>query len=258
LRKLLLTGAIALIPGAAEQLLCGVIVSIIYAVLVASCLPFEHAGDNRLALVDAVQVLLTLMLGMYIYQRNEANGAARDSTAIFCDVLLLVLNFAVIFVAIVQAPPIVMAYNFLMVKCCRCCKKTRTSKTDDDGASIVGTAADSGTTVVSNSSSGGGDSKFRGAAVVSNSTSGGGGGSKIADGDTNPLHHRTTLAALSPSSAHAMPSTENPLLTKQLAPQSKSGGIEMMSATEKMDARRKRRVERRAERRHNRVVQGAR
>ena len=122
LRKLILTGAIALVPGVSEQLLLGVLVSIAYAVLVAYALPYASHADNRVALVDAVQVLVTLLIGLYVNQRVAAeDGAApRDTIAVVCDVALVALNVAVVVVAVGQQPPFVALFNALGAKCRGC------------------------------------------------------------------------------------------------------------------------------------------
>ena len=139
LRKLILTGAIALVPGAAEQLLLGVLVSIAYALLVCLARPYAAPADNRVAILDAIAVLLTLLLGLYVEQRvalsamkesasasvssSSATETERDWNAVACDVALVCLNIVVVVAAVIQQPPFVSCYNTLVKKCP--CKKHR-------------------------------------------------------------------------------------------------------------------------------------
>ena len=174
LRKLILTGAIALVPGVSEQLLLGVLVSIAYAILVACAQPYASRADNRVALVDAVQVLVTLLIGLYVNQRIAAEGGAaqRDTIAVVCDIALVALNAAVVVVAVGQQPPFVALVNALGAKCRGCTAR------GEEASPPVGA-----------SRCGGADDAHGDAAVV-------GGGARAAAPFAPPLHLRAAAKAM--------------------------------------------------------------
>jgi hypothetical protein len=108
MRKMILTGALVLFSaGTAPQVVVALTVCILWFGLVSNLKPFESDTDDRLAQVEGLQVLFTLMIGL-VLQLSEAQaeddgeevGAGGDALGVF----LIVLNVVVVCLALIQQP----------------------------------------------------------------------------------------------------------------------------------------------------------
>jgi hypothetical protein len=107
MRKMILTGALVLFgAGTSQQVITALIVCVIWYGLIANLHPFGEATDNRLAQVEGLQVLFTLMIGLVLQlQRERAkSGDAGEVNSEILGVTLIVLNVAVVGLAILQQP----------------------------------------------------------------------------------------------------------------------------------------------------------
>ena len=104
MRKMILTGALVLFgAGTAAQVVAALAVCILWLTLIANAKPFDDDVDDRLAQVEAIQILFTLLIGLVLQlQATSEQGTKEDEDAL--GVVLIVLNLAVIALAFIQQP----------------------------------------------------------------------------------------------------------------------------------------------------------
>ena len=125
-RKLLLTGVIVLLANGDSkllQLLAAIIVCLFYLVLVTSYQPFTDARDDRLAVAEALQMLLTMIIALAL----ALDDGKDEQTTEYLGYLLIALTVFVLGLAVYQLPLIDLISHF----CCCCCPKEE--EEDGDG-----------------------------------------------------------------------------------------------------------------------------
>lgn len=118
-RKMILTGALVLFgAGSTPQVLTALAVCILWFALIANCKPFAANSDDRLAQVEGLQVLFTLLLGLVI--QIEAN-ASKDTTKTGAwgdqdslAMILIAMNCIVVLLAVVQQPIVLKIFSKLI------------------------------------------------------------------------------------------------------------------------------------------------
>ena len=105
-RKMILTGALVLFgAGTAAQVVVALAVCIFWFGLVANQKPYEDDTDDRLAQVEAMQVLFTLLIGLVLQlQRSAAKNGEQEFDNNSLGIALIGLNCVVIALALVQQP----------------------------------------------------------------------------------------------------------------------------------------------------------
>ena len=104
MRKMFLTGALVLFgAGTSPQVVTALAVCILWLTLIANLNPFGDDVDDRLAQVEAIQILFTLLIGLVLQlQATSEEGTKEEENAL--GVVLILLNLAVIALAFVQQP----------------------------------------------------------------------------------------------------------------------------------------------------------
>jgi len=104
MRKMILTGALVLFgAGTTPQVVTALAVCILWLTLIANLNPFGDDVDDRLAQVEAIQILFTLLIGLVLQlQATSEEGTKEEENAL--GVVLILLNLAVIALAFVQQP----------------------------------------------------------------------------------------------------------------------------------------------------------
>jgi len=104
MRKMILTGALVLFgAGTTQQIVTALAVCIFWFGIIANLNPFEDEIDDRLAQVEAIQILFTLLIGLVLQlQATSEEGTDGEEDAL--GVVLIVLNLAVIAFAFIQQP----------------------------------------------------------------------------------------------------------------------------------------------------------
>ena len=104
MRKMILTGALVLFgAGTTPQVVTALAVCIFWFGIIANLNPFEDEIDDRLAQVEAIQILFTLLIGLVLQlQATSEEGTDGEEDAL--GIVLIVLNLAVIALAFVQQP----------------------------------------------------------------------------------------------------------------------------------------------------------
>ena len=122
MRKMILTGALVLFgAGTTPQVITALAVCIAWFALVANTKPFGEDVDDRLAQVEALQVLFTLQLGLVLQlQAASADGTEADDESL--GVLLVALNCIVVALALVQQPIVRIVADRVCVRLYRRCK----------------------------------------------------------------------------------------------------------------------------------------
>ena len=118
-RKLFLTGVIVLLSAYSQllQLLVAILVCTVYLVCVTSFQPFIDARDDRLAVAEALQMLLTMIIALALSMDDGEDPA----TTQILGYVLIGLTVAVICLAIYQLP-LGDLVSHIWDKCCSCCK----------------------------------------------------------------------------------------------------------------------------------------
>ena len=102
MRKMILTGALILFDsGTAAQTVAALAVCVGWIMLVTNLNPFEEVLDDRLAQVEALQMLTTLIIGLVLQLQDASEDKALGERANIGYVLVL-LNVIVIALAAVQ------------------------------------------------------------------------------------------------------------------------------------------------------------
>tara|TARA_B110000208_G_scaffold85881_1_gene108806 strand:+ start:3086 stop:10813 length:7728 start_codon:yes stop_codon:yes gene_type:complete len=131
LRKLMLTGVIVLLSQISElvQLLTAILVCVIYLVCVTSFQPFIDPRDDRLAVAEALQMLLTMIIAMAL----SLDTGEDPQTTTFLGYVLIGLTVAVIGLALYQLPLMdLVTYIFdTFCGCCKCCGDDEDDEEDD-------------------------------------------------------------------------------------------------------------------------------
>ena len=104
MRKMILTGALVLFgAGTSPPVVTALAVCILWLTLIANLNPFGDDVDDRLAQVEAIQILFTLLIGLVLQlQATSEEGTKEEENAL--GVVLILLNLAVIALALVQQP----------------------------------------------------------------------------------------------------------------------------------------------------------
>jgi hypothetical protein len=104
MRKMILTGALVLFgAGTTPQVVIALAVCIFWLQLVTNLKPFGEDVDDRLAQVEGMQVLFTLLIG-HVLQLQAATESSTASEENSLGVVLIILNCIVIALAVVQQP----------------------------------------------------------------------------------------------------------------------------------------------------------
>lgn len=112
---MILTGALVLFgAGTAAQIVVALSVCIIWFGLVANLKPFGEEVDDRLAQVEALQILFTLMIGLVLQLQAQTDG---DDPQNELGGILVSLNIVVVVLALIQQP----VFRILATKCCAPC-----------------------------------------------------------------------------------------------------------------------------------------
>lgn len=121
MRKMVLTGALVLFgQGTTAQVVTALAVCIMWFALIANTKPFGEDVDDRLAQVEALQVLFTLLMGLVLQlQAATADGAQADDEAL--GAVLIALNCIVVALALVQQPIVRTVADRACIRPCRRC-----------------------------------------------------------------------------------------------------------------------------------------
>ena len=120
IRKLLLTGVIVLLANMNSkliQLLAAIIVCLVYLVLVTSYQPFVDVRDDRLAVAEALQMLLTMIIALALSLNDDGDAETTE----YLGYLLIALTVFVLALAVYQLPLLDCIQHFCC--CCCCCKR---------------------------------------------------------------------------------------------------------------------------------------
>jgi hypothetical protein len=113
MRKMFLTGALVLFgAGTTAQVVTALAVCILWFGLIANLNPFSDAVDDRLAQVESIQVLFTLLIGL-VLQLQALSPEGNDDGKEALGIVLITLNLAVIALAFVQQPIVLTVANRL-------------------------------------------------------------------------------------------------------------------------------------------------
>ena len=128
MRKMILTGALVLFgAGTTPQVVAALAVCIGWCTLIANVKPFGDDVDDRLAQVEALQVLFTLLTGLVLQlQAANRDGTQADDEAL--GIVLISLNCIVVALALVQQPIVHKVADRLCVQLYRRCKDLGASK----------------------------------------------------------------------------------------------------------------------------------
>jgi len=104
MRKMFLTGALVLFgAGTTPQVVTALAVCILWFGIIATLKPFDAAIDDRLAQVEGIQILFTLLIGLVLQLQAAVDGGSKEEEEVL-GVVLIILNLAVIALALVQQP----------------------------------------------------------------------------------------------------------------------------------------------------------
>ena len=104
MRKMVLTGALVLFgAGTTPQVVAALAICILWFGLIANLKPFGDDADDRLAQVESIQVLFTLLIGL-VLQLQALSPEGNDGDEEALGIVLITLNLAVIALAFVQQP----------------------------------------------------------------------------------------------------------------------------------------------------------
>ena len=122
MRKMVLTGALVLFgAGTTPQVVTALAVCIFWFALITNAKPFTHDADDRLAQVEGLQVLFTLLVGLVLQlQANSGATSTEEETAM--GVVLVALNMIVVVCAAVQQP-IFLKMVARVLACVRNCRR---------------------------------------------------------------------------------------------------------------------------------------
>ena len=144
MRKTVLTGALVLFgAGTTLQLLAALAVCILWLALVANLKPYAEGIDDRLAQVEGLQVLFTLLVGL-VLQLQQASALASEGTSggaqseVLLGLFLIAFNIVVVTLAVAQQPIVHWAARKAMLPLrARCCPN-HCSCLDDAAAAAQG------------------------------------------------------------------------------------------------------------------------
>ena len=106
MRKMILTGALVLFGAdTSAQVVTALAVCIVWFAMISNFKPFGEDVDDRLAQVEALQVLFTLLLGLVLQLDAAAKVSETSSDDRFgLSIVLIALNCVVVGLAIIQQP----------------------------------------------------------------------------------------------------------------------------------------------------------
>lgn len=136
MRKMILTGALVLFgAGTTPQVVTAITVCILWFALISNLKPFGEVVDDRLAQVEALQVLFTLLIGLVLQldAATEKNERMDDASV---GIVLIGLNSIVVGLALIQQPIVRIIVTRLAQCPLRCAEKIR-GKRDWEKAWIV-------------------------------------------------------------------------------------------------------------------------
>ena len=121
--QMILTGALVLFgSGKTEQIVTALIICIAWVVIVANCSPFHERVDDRLAQVEALQMLFALLTGL-VLQLKAADVASNVSERNALGFVLIALNCFVIALALAQQTFIGTLAEKFVAPFRRCCMR---------------------------------------------------------------------------------------------------------------------------------------
>jgi hypothetical protein len=123
MRKMILTGALVIFgPGTSVQVVTALIICIAWIMLLSNLGPYDSDLDGRLAQVEALQVLFTLLIGLVLQlealQSEAGRGAGNPQNSL--GAALIVLNVAVVLLAVIQQPLVLILWKKLSAAPRRC------------------------------------------------------------------------------------------------------------------------------------------
>ena len=102
---MILTGALVLFgAGTAPQVVTALAMCVVWFGLIANFRPFCDSVDDRLAQAEALQVLFTILIGLVLQLEQGAQDTSTTMDKNNLGVVLIVLNCAVLLLALVQQP----------------------------------------------------------------------------------------------------------------------------------------------------------
>ena len=105
MRKMLLTGALVLFDaGTTPQVVTALTVCIAWFALIANLKPFVESVDDRLAQVEGLQVLFTLLIGLVLQLEAATDGDSGGMDDTTLGFVLIALNSIVVGLALIQQP----------------------------------------------------------------------------------------------------------------------------------------------------------
>jgi hypothetical protein len=158
MRKMLLTGALVLFGASTTpQVVSALAVCILWFALIANLKPYQDAVDDRLAQVEGLQVLFTLLIGL-VLQLEAANELASSSSSSSASnpsfksneeglgVLLILLNVVVVGLALLQQPLFLIMWRCIAERVRDVRGKVATQRAGDGGAEQAPARVDGGKT----------------------------------------------------------------------------------------------------------------
>jgi len=158
MRKMLLTGALVLFGASTTpQVVSALAVCILWFALIANLKPYQDAVDDRLAQVEGLQVLFTLLIGL-VLQLEAANELASSSSSSAASnpsfksneeglgVLLILLNVVVVGLALLQQPLFLIMWRCIAERVRDVRGKVATQRAGDGGAEQAPARVDGGKT----------------------------------------------------------------------------------------------------------------
>jgi hypothetical protein len=144
MRKTILTGALVLFgAGTTLQLLVALAVCILWLALVANLKPYAESVDDRLAQVEGLQVLFTLLIGLVLQLQQASSAAAGEGAGagggahddVLLGLFLVAFNVIVVALAVAQQPIVRWAaWTAIAPLRARCCPDRCSCLDDDDAA----------------------------------------------------------------------------------------------------------------------------
>ena len=133
LKKMMLTGGLVLIaPGSSAQILCAVLISLLYLLMVLKVDPYEDRSSDHLTQLTTLNILLTLIAGFAMKTQNPNEGFYEQSMMTFLLIFINVFCWLAALYTFVSAVPewmkvLVQSKMKQVVRCC-CCSCIRVRK----------------------------------------------------------------------------------------------------------------------------------
>ena len=121
MRKMILTGALVLFgAGTAVQVVTALMVCVLWIMLLSNVGPYANATDDRLAQVEGLQVLFTMLIGLVLQLEAQNAEVSEGASGAELGACLIVLNVAVVVCALIQQPFMLYLWKTLSMGPRRC------------------------------------------------------------------------------------------------------------------------------------------